>query len=124
MTNLQTDKGGNSRDVPREETGALIASDKVEGTAVYGPDGRDKIGKIETVMLDKLSGRVAYAVLSFGGFLGIGSDRYPVPWSKLTYDERLAGYRIDVTAEQLKNAPKYNDSDSCEWTLVAVYYEE
>ena len=63
-------------DVPRDETISLIASDKVEGTAVYGPDG-DKIGRIENLMIDKRSGHVAYAVLSFGGFLGMGTDHYP-----------------------------------------------
>ena len=60
------------------ETGNLIGSDKVEGTAVFGAD-RNKIGSIERVMIDKLSGKVSYAVLSFGGFLGIGDDHYPLP---------------------------------------------
>jgi hypothetical protein len=60
------------------ETTTLIGSDKVEGTAVYGADEK-KIGKIERVMLDKASGKVAYAVLSFGGFLGMGEDYYPTP---------------------------------------------
>ena len=55
------------------ETVNLIGSDKVEGTGVYGADG-NKIGSIERVMIDKLSGKVSYAVLSFGGFLGIGDD--------------------------------------------------
>ena len=64
------------------ETGNLIGSDKVEGTAVYGSGG-NKIGSIERVMIDKLSGKVSYAVLSFGGFLGIGDDHYPLPWQSL-----------------------------------------
>jgi PRC-barrel domain len=62
------------------ETAGLIGSDKVEGTNVYGATG-EKIGSIERVMIDKRSGHVAYAVLSFGGFLGIGSDYYPIPWT-------------------------------------------
>jgi hypothetical protein len=66
------------------ETGGLIGSDKVEGTAVYDARG-EKIGSIERVMIDKRSGQVAYAVLSFGGFLGIGSDYYPIPWASLKY---------------------------------------
>ena len=65
-----------------KETVSLIASDKVEGTAVYGPDQK-KIGKLERVMIDKLSGKVAYAVLSFGGFMGMGEDFCPMPWSTL-----------------------------------------
>ena len=62
------------------ETAGLIGSDKVEGTNVYGATG-EKIGAIERVMIEKRSGQVAYAVLSFGGFLGIGTDSYPIPWA-------------------------------------------
>ena len=62
----------------RRETASLIGSDKVEGTAVYGPDNQ-KIGSVQRVMIDKISGKVAYAVMSFGGFLGMGEDYYPVP---------------------------------------------
>jgi hypothetical protein len=72
------------------ETGNLIGSDKVEGTAVYGAD-RNKIGSIERVMIDKPSGKVSYAVLSFGGFLGIGDEHYPLPWQSLKYDTSLGG---------------------------------
>jgi hypothetical protein len=63
----------------------LIASDRIEGTAVKRPTG-DKIGRIERLMLDKVSGKVAYAILSFGGFLGIGDKHVPVPWTSLTYN--------------------------------------
>lgn len=86
-----------------KDTASLIASDKVEGTAVYGRDG-DRIGSIQRIILEKRGGRVAYAVLSFGGFWGIGDDYYPLPWEKLTYDESLDGYRIDLTREQLPRA--------------------
>ena len=91
------------------ETTSLIGSDKVDGTAVYGAD-RLKIGSIERVMIDKMSGKVAFAVLSFGGFLGMGEDFYPLPWSTLNYDTNLGGYRVDLTKEQLDKAPKYNES--------------
>ena len=83
------------------ETGTLIGSDKVEGTAVYGADDT-KIGSIERVMIDKKSGRVSYAVLSFGGFLGIGDDHYPLPWQSLKYDTALGGYRTGITESELK----------------------
>ncbi len=96
------------------ETANLIGSDKVEGTAVYGAD-RNKIGSLERVMIDKMSGKVAYAVLSFGGFLGMGEDYYPVPWSKLTYDTNLGGYRTNLTESQLNGAPKYNDNTGWNW---------
>ena len=89
------------------ETVDLIGSDKVEGTAVYDANG-EHIGTIERVMIEKRSGQVAYAVLSFGGFLGIGSDYYPIPWDALKYDTSLGGYRTNITEEQLKGAPKYS----------------
>ena len=70
------------------ETVSLIGSDKVEGTSVYGANDT-QIGSIERVMIDKRSGKVSYAVLSFGGFLGIGDDHYPIPWDSLKYDTNL-----------------------------------
>ena len=95
------------------ETRNLIGSDKVEGTAVYGADNR-RIGSIERVMIDKISGRTAYAVLGFGGFLGIGNDYYPIPWAALRYDTSLGGYRTNITEQQLKSAPQYQ-GNSWDW---------
>jgi len=115
MATTYTESGRGGRDVARDETYSLIASDKVEGTAVYGPDG-DKIGSVENVMIDKLSGRVAYAVLTFGGFLGMGNDYYPLPWAALKYDENLGGYRVNITRDQLETAPKYREEDSWDWS--------
>jgi len=83
----------------RRETVSLIGSDKVEGTAVYGADDQ-KIGTVQRVMLDKVSGKVAYAVVSFGGFLGMGEDYYPMPWPNLKYDTDLGGYRVGITEAQ------------------------
>ena len=110
----------------RNETMSLIGSDKVEGTDVYGAD-RQKIGSVQRVMLDKLSGKVAYAVISFGGFMGIGEDYYPVPWLTLKYDTELEGYLVNLTADKLKGAPKYAKSQSWNWNrsndeLVYKYY--
>jgi len=96
------------------ETTSLIGSDKVEGTAVYGADEK-KIGKTERVMIDKISGKVAYAVLSFGGFMGMGEDYYPVPWPMLKYDTKLGGYRVNLTKDQLEKAPKYSKSTDWNW---------
>src|ERR1700745_2000449 len=93
----------------------LIGSDKVECTAVYGTD-RKKIGSIKRVMIDKVSGKVSYAVLSFGGFLGIGDDYYPLPWQSLKYDTRVAGYVAGVTEDRLKGAPKYANEDTWNWS--------
>jgi hypothetical protein len=97
------------------ETGTLIGSDKVEGTAVYGAD-RQKIGSIERVMIDKTSGRVSYAVLSFGGFLGIGDDHYPLPWQSLKYDIDLRGYISGITLKQLEGAPRYGNDNAWNWS--------
>jgi hypothetical protein len=98
----------------RRETVSLIGSDKVEGTAVYGADMR-KIGTIQRVMIDKISGKIAYAVVAFGGFLGIGEEYYPVPWSKLDYETQLGGYLVDITEDQLRDAPKFNRSTDWDW---------
>ena len=111
----------------RDETGSLIGSDKVDGTAVYGSDG-NRIGSVERVMIDKLSGKVAYAVISYGGFLGIGDDYYPTPWSSLDYDTSLGGYRINVTSDRLHDAPKYRDDRDWQWDRendrrVYAYYK-
>jgi len=100
--------------IDERETGNLIGSDKVEGTAVYGVDDR-KIGWIERVMIDKISGRVSYAVLGFGGFLGLGNDHYPLPWQSLKYDTRVGGYRTGVTEDQLRGAPKYSGESDLSW---------
>jgi hypothetical protein len=96
------------------ETASLIGSDKVEGPAVYRPNG-DKVGVIERIMIDKLSGKVAYAVMSFGGFLGLGHDHYPIPWSLLTYNTQLAGYEVNITDDQLKGAPRFTRDHPWDW---------
>ncbi|HKT14982.1 MAG TPA: PRC-barrel domain-containing protein [Allosphingosinicella sp.] len=85
---------------------ALISSRRVEGTPVYNRGG-DKLGSIHSVMIGKRSGKVAYALLSFGGFLGIGENVHPVPWDVLDYDPGRDGYVVDLTREQLENAPSF-----------------
>ena len=108
-----------AREMDEREFGNLIGSDKVEGTAVFGPDD-NKIGSIERVMIDKASGRVSYAVLGFGGFLGVGNDHYPLPWQSLKYDTRLRGYRTGITEEQLRGAPKYRNDGDWNWSDVGT----
>jgi len=88
----------------------LIASDRVEGTPVRGTDGAT-IGTIERVMIDKLTGNVAYAVLSFNGFAGVGQRRLPIPWRQLTYDRKLAAYHLDLTENELSAMPRGRDID-------------
>ncbi len=94
-------------DIETEETIDLIASNKVEGTTVYNSEG-EKLGSIYNFMVDKHTGQVEYAVLQFGGILGMGSDYYPLPWEVLSYDEEEGGYVVELDKETLKNAPHYS----------------
>ncbi|HTC14621.1 MAG TPA: PRC-barrel domain-containing protein [Steroidobacteraceae bacterium] len=84
----------------------VISSDKVEGAAVYNAAG-DKLGSIDDLMIDKTSGQIRYAVLEFGGFLGMGKDRYPIPWGMLTFDHQKDGYVVPLDKSKLEKAPKY-----------------
>lgn len=93
----------------------LIESDRVEGTTVYDPSGRD-IGTIKRIMLEKVSGKAVYAVMSFGGFLGMGAEEHTIPWSKLTYDTTLGGYRVDISEQQLRGAPTFYRERDYTWT--------
>jgi hypothetical protein len=97
-----------------KETHDLIASDKVEGTKVYDLAG-EHIGSVHRLLIEKRSGKVSYAVLGFGGFLGMGEDHCPLPWDKLQYDESLGGYRVDISKEQLDGAPRYFGDDEAFW---------
>ena len=94
------------------ETPALIAADKVQGTNVYNTNG-DMLGTIHSVMINKRSGQVSYAVMSFGGFLGgflgLGEKYHPLPWNRLSYDEMRGGYVIDIDTKVLEAAPAYTD---------------
>src|SRR3546814_12075064 len=86
--------------IERTETHRLIASNKVEGTAVYNLED-EKLGTIVTVMIDKRSGQSDYAVLEFGGLFGIGSEHYPIPWEMLTYDTDKGGHVVNLTKAQV-----------------------
>jgi PRC-barrel domain protein len=92
----------------------LIASDRVEGTAVRRPNG-DRIGHIERLMIDKVSGKVSYAILSFGGFLGMGTSLLPLPWARLTYNPRFEAYELDIDDEELRRAPSFRADKDFDW---------
>ncbi len=92
----------------------LIASDRVEGTPVFRSSG-ERIGTIQRLMIDKLSGHVVYAVLSFGCVLGIGQKHLPIPWAQLKYDRAKAAYQVDVTDEELGRAPAYEADKDFDW---------
>ena len=106
-------------------TSTLIGSDRVQGTSVFDANC-EKIGVIERVMIEKVSGRVSFAVLSFGGFLGIGDEHYPLPWPALKYNVELGGYQIMIPIEKLKAGPKYEAGAEWDWAAgtksVGEYY--
>jgi sporulation protein YlmC with PRC-barrel domain len=93
----------------------VISSDTVEGTKVYNAQG-DKLGSIDELMIDKRSGQVRYAVMEFGGFLGMGTDRYPIPWSLLKYDVHQEGYVVPLDKDRLDNAPRYQQDQRPEYS--------
>jgi hypothetical protein len=84
----------------------LIASNRVEGTAVYDRRG-DKLGRIEYFMADKVTGQADYAVMSFGGLFGLGGKHYPIPWDMLEYDPAKGGYVVDLEKEKLEKGPSF-----------------
>jgi sporulation protein YlmC with PRC-barrel domain len=102
-------------DVTKITTGSLIAAEKVNGTDVYNMNG-EKLGTVDDIMIDKISGKAIYAVMSFGGFLGIGEKQHPLPWSSLTYDEAKEGYVVNLDKQKLENAPTLDPDDDFEWT--------
>jgi sporulation protein YlmC with PRC-barrel domain len=99
---------------PSNTEGHLIAASKVNGTAVYNRSG-EKLGSIYDVMLEKTSGKASYAIMSFGGFLGIGDSYHPLPWSQLTYEPSRGGYVVDIDRSRLEGAPAYAASDTGFW---------
>lgn len=90
-------------------TTAILAS-RVQGSNVYNAD-REKIGKVEDLVLDKTSNEIMFAVLGFGGTLGVGTKYFPIPWSKLDYDPECGGYIIAVSKNVLAAAPCYSLGD-------------
>jgi PRC-barrel domain len=97
-----------------DETTSLISAGKVTGTSVYNTAG-EHLGEVYDVMVDKRSGKIAYAVMSFGGFLGIGERYHPLPWATLKYDTKQGGYVVGLTKQQLEGAPTYAANERPAW---------
>jgi len=91
----------------------MVPSDRVEHVTVYGRDGT-KLGTIERLMLDKVSGMVAYAVMKTGGLFG-SHHHYPVLWGALRYDPKRQGYETELTLEDLRTGPSEFDGDAFDW---------
>jgi sporulation protein YlmC with PRC-barrel domain len=105
---------------------SLISAGRVQGTNVYNASG-EHLGHVEDLMLHKVTGKVAYALMAFGGFLGIGEKYHPLPWSMLKYDVGQEGYVVPLDRKQLEGAPAYErddfDYDDAEWRdRVHTYY--
>lgn len=92
----------------------LVPAGRVTGADVYNRAG-EKLGSVEDIALDKMSGHVAYAILSFGGFLGIGERYHPVPWALLAYDPERRGYVIPCDKRQLEAAPTFEADELSGW---------
>jgi hypothetical protein len=103
-----------SLDDTTNPSGHLIAAHQVQGTTVYNTE-LEKLGSVDDIMIDKASGRIAYAVLTFGGFLGIGDQFYPLPWEKLSYNTEMGGYIVDIDRATLEGAPSYADKAAASW---------
>src|ERR671914_2058373 len=101
--------------VATDETSELIASNKVEGTEVYNRQG-EHLGEVYNFMVNKRTGQVEYAVMSFGGFLGIGESYHPLPWKVLTYDTSKGGYVVDIDKRKLEGAPTYRAGEEPAYT--------
>ena len=108
MGRMGTASGSSS--VATNETDDLIASNKVEGTSVYNRQG-ENLGTVYNFMVGKRSGKVEYAVMSFGGFLGIGDSYHPLPWAALDYDTSMGGYVVDLDSDRLRSAPSYTSGN-------------
>ncbi len=106
LNRTQSTAGERNRPLERDESNNLIGSNKVEGTIVYATDG-EKIGSVDHLMIGKRSGRVEYAVMSFGGFLGMGERFHPLPWDALDYDTNEGGYVVGIDKGRLKEAPSF-----------------
>ena len=93
-------------DVTKITSGSLIAAEKVNGTDIYNMNG-EHLGTVDDIMIDKISGKAIYAVMSFGGFLGIGERYHPLPWQVLHYDPSKGGYIVGLSRQQLEGAPTF-----------------
>ena len=103
------------------DSGTLISAGTIRGTAVYNTDG-ETLGSVDDLMIDSATGRIAYALMSFGGFLGIGERYHPLPWAGLKYDRQRRGYVVPLTKATLIEAPTYGRDDAPRWGERA--YEE
>ena len=106
--------GGAAPSASRRPEHPLIPAGRVNGADVFNGAG-EKLGSVEDVAIDKVSGKVAYAIISFGGFLGLGERYHPIPWSLLTYDTDKRGYVIPCDKDELRSAPSFDTEELSGW---------
>lgn len=129
MTTTTPTRNSDSNVLDRNETAKLIASDRVEGTAVFDRQG-EKLGTVRKVMIGKLDGKVRYVVMGFGGLFGMGEDNYPLPWDSLDYDTRLEGYKMKSLSKDdldANKAPRFGRDEEPSWSSdydreIRAYY--
>lgn len=108
------ERAGRESDTATLEKSDLIASDRVEGTEVFRPNG-DKIGRVEYLVIEKATGQVKVVVMSFGGFLGLGKEHRPIPWDALNYNTTLDGYVLPADDDTLRRSPVIDERDESIW---------
>jgi sporulation protein YlmC with PRC-barrel domain len=129
MTTTTQTRDPISNVLDKDETFSMIASDKVEGTAVFDSKG-EKLGTVRTVMIGKYDGKVRYVIMGFGGLFGMGEDNYPLPWESLDYDTKLDGYKLKIlTKDHLEKdkAPSFGRNEEPNWSedydrTIRLYY--
>ncbi|HVY59239.1 MAG TPA: PRC-barrel domain-containing protein [Xanthobacteraceae bacterium] len=123
MASLDTSSGGdrNSRDSIKDAARAaanLIGTDDIEGAPVYRASA-GRIGEIEQLLFDKFSGKATYVVVKIAS-VG-GSDVFlPIPWSHISYNDKLACYEVDLSDGKLADAPRYRRESPWDWTSPKV----
>ncbi len=129
MTTITQTRDTNTNILDKNETFSMIASDKVEGTAVFDSKG-EKLGTARKVMIGKYDGHVRYVVMGFGGLFGMGEDNFPLPWDSLDYDTKLDGYKMKtLTRDHLEKdkAPSFGRTEEPDWSddydrTIRLYY--
>ena len=107
---MQSEPTSSSATGGKAPTHSLISAERVQGTPVFDREG-DKIGHIEDVMLDKKTGKVAYAIMAHGGLLGAGERFHPIPWAIMRYDLQINGYRVPMDKAEMQKVPTLDQTE-------------
>src|ERR1035438_8682615 len=124
---LMQDQGKIKKTDPDKRYRRVLSASTLAGDEVKNSAGED-LGKVDEIMIDIVSGKVAYAVLSFGGFLGMGNKLFAVPWSALRLNEDKKHFVLDVDKKKLENAPGFDNdnwpdmADTSWGTQISSYY--